>query len=159
VFILDIVKNSIRTLLLALIFICTAGPAFAQPVDSSLNANGQTIYTYRETYPEFRGSVSSYLQKVLKYPGQARQQGIEGRVVVKFRIDKKGNVDSVFVAESVHPSLDSEAIRVVKAMPKWKPARRVANDGTLGDRVTTYFTLPIGFKLSSENDDKMPPSD
>ena len=142
------------TSFLTVLLLCFAVCVFAQPVVSSKDANGRMVYTYRETYPEFRGSVKSYLQKNLKYPEEAKQLGVEGRVVLKFRINTKGRIDSISVKEPVHPSLDSEAVRVVKLMPRWQPARRVDADGIIGKAVNSYVVLPISFKLEEEDSER-----
>lgn len=102
------------------------------------------VYTFVEQMPEFPGGQSAllaYLQKNIRYPNDAREQGIQGKVFLSFVVDEAGRVKDVDVKKGVHPSLDKEALRVVKAMPLWKPGKHE------GKPVAVRFTLPISFKL------------
>lgn len=94
-----------------------------------------------EQMPEFSGNIKKYLSEHLQYPSAARQQGIEGRVTVRFIVDEKGNVQDVQVRKGIGGGCDEEATRVVQAMPKWKPGK------LNGKPVKTYFTLPITFLI------------
>ncbi|MNJ83864.1 Gram-negative bacterial tonB protein [compost metagenome] len=87
-------------------------------------------------------SVIKYLQKNLKYPQEAFERRIEGKVYLQFVISDKGEITTVKVKKSTgHDILDEEAIRAVKAMPNWKPA-------TIdGQKVNSTFSLPVSFKL------------
>ena len=68
----------------------------------------------------------------------------QGRVLVGFIVNKDGSIDEVKVMKSVHPALDEEAVRVIKAMPKWKPGKK-------GNKtVRVRYTLPMSFKLQAE---------
>ncbi len=92
--------------------------------------------------PEFEGDVAGYLQKHLNYPEQSRQNGEEGRSVVKFVVNEDGTIsNSEIVRSSGFPVLDNEALRVVSAMPHWKPGKQQ------GVPVKVYFNLPITFHL------------
>lgn len=99
-----------------------------------------------EHMPEFPGGTQAllrYLRSHIQYPEIARELGIEGRVVVQFVIHKDGSISSVEVVRGVAPVLDEEAIRVVQAMPPWKPGRQ-------RDRaVPVRYAIPINFRLSS----------
>ncbi len=94
--------------------------------------------------PEFPGGmpgIQEYLKISVRYPETARKANIEGRVEVKFFIDEHGAVTDVGIMKAVHPLLDEEAVRVVRAMPNWKP-------GTLHDKaVKVPLALPIVFEL------------
>ncbi|PWD98847.1 TonB family protein [Marinilabilia rubra] len=107
------------------------------------------VFFIVEDMAEFPGgdaALKKYLSEHLKYPKEAKEKGIEGRVYVLFIIDKEGNVTNVKIARGVSPSLDAEAIRVVKSMPKWKPGR------LRGKAVPVTFTVPVNFEL--DDDDK-----
>lgn len=90
---------------------------------------------------EFPGNVRSYLASKLNYPDQAREAGIEGRVVVRFIVDEQGNISGATVVRSVGGGCDEEALRVISSMPRWKPAK------LNGQVVKSYFSLPIKFTL------------
>jgi protein TonB len=94
-----------------------------------------------EQMPEFEGSLEAYLRKNLHYPDEARANGIEGRVGIQFVVNEDGSISSAEVFNRASALLDAEALRVVKAMPKWKPGRQE------GKAVKCYFTLPITFTL------------
>ena len=97
-----------------------------------------------ERLPEFPGGIVEFMKwltKNLRYPVPARQQKIEGKVVVSFIINKDGTVTAQKVIKSVSPELDCEALRVLRMMPKWKPGE------DHGKPCRTYFSIPINFKL------------
>ena len=77
----------------------------------------------------------------MKYPPIAAENGVQGRVIVQFVVEKDGSVTDVHVARSVDPSLDKEAVRVVKVMPKWIPGKQN------GSAVRVKYTVPVLFKL------------
>jgi len=100
------------------------------------------IFQVVEDMPQFPGgSVQKWLQKNVKYPMIAQENNIQGKVFVQFVIEKDGSVSDVKIARSVDPSLDKEAIRVIKAMPKWKPGKQ------RGKPVRVSYTVPINFQL------------
>lgn len=80
------------------------------------------IYDAVDTQAQFNGSVSGYIKKNMKYPAKAYMDGIKGTVIVSFVVEKTGEVSNVQVAKSAEPSLDREAVRLVKYMPLWSPA-------------------------------------
>ncbi len=82
-----------------------------------------------------------YLTDNINYPSDAAKEGIQGRVIVKFHIKKDGSPTKVKVLRGVFPSLDEEAVRVIKEMPKWVPAKK---DGKV---VQQYVVFPISFRL------------
>ena len=77
----------------------------------------------------------------IKYPTIAEENGIQGRVVCTFVVERDGSVTDVQVARSIDPTLDMEAVRVLKEMPKWKPGRHK------GENVRVKYTVPVTFKL------------
>ena len=103
------------------------------------------VFDKVEQMPSFPGgnaALMNYLSQNIKYPVIAEENGIQGRVVVQFVVGKDGHISDVRVAESVDPSVDKEAVRVVKNMPKWIPGKKN------GQSVTVRYTLPVTFRLS-----------
>lgn len=104
----------------------------------------QTIFQVVENQPEFPGGASAlmqYLSKNIKYPPVAAENGVQGRVIVQFVVNKDGSIVDAVVARSIDPALDKEALRVVNSMPKWKPGEQ------RGKKVRVRYTLPVTFKL------------
>lgn len=102
------------------------------------------IFEVVEQNPMFPGGEAAllkYLQKNLKYPAQAQDNGIQGRVMVQFVVNKDGSVVEPKIIRAVDPSLDKEAMRVVSAMPKWTPGKQ------RGKTVRVRYTLPVTFRL------------
>ena len=113
----------------------------------------EKVYDTLEVLPEFPGGVEGlmkYIGENLKYPADAIENKIEGRFVVQFVVNKIGEVTNVRTMNSLYPSCDEEAIRVVRAMPKWTPGKQD------GKAVNVYYTLPIVYKLPKDktNDDE-----
>lgn len=97
-----------------------------------------------EQKPEFPGGEAAmykWLGENIVYPSAASEEGVQGRVVVEFVVGKDGSITNVRVVRARHPALDKEALRVVKAMPKWIPGRNN------GQPVKVTYTLPVTFKL------------
>ena len=108
-----------------------------------VSQNNQKVYEHPEVMPEYPGGMSAmveFLSKNVKYPKDAAKQKVEGRVLVWFVVETDGSLTDVKVAKKVFPSLDAEAVRVVKTMPKWTPGKH--ND----QPVRVRFALPIVFK-------------
>ena len=99
------------------------------------------VFAVVEDMPNFPGNVQQWISKNIKYPMIAQENNIQGRVFVQFVIERDGSVTDVKVARSVDPSLDKEAIRVVKAMPKWTPGKQ------RNKPVRVSYTVPINFQL------------
>ena len=102
------------------------------------------IFTIVEEMPEFPGGMqklADYLAKNIKYPQMARESGIQGRVFVNFVVEPDGHVSNVNVMRSLGGGCDEEAMRVVKAMPKWKAGKQ------RGKPVRVSYILPVNFKL------------
>ncbi len=100
-------------------------------------------------YPGGESALYAFISKETKYPEEAREQGITGKVFVQFIVEKDGSVDSVWVKRSAHPLLDAEALRVVQLMDGWKPATQ--NDKPV--RVT--YMLPISFAMDQKELEKI----
>lgn len=130
---------------LLLILIC-AMPlvGFSQQLTEK-DPKNEDVFIAVEKMPEYPGgneAMMDYLSKNLKYPDDAAEKNIQGKVYVSFIVSKEGKVSDVEVIRGVNESLDNEAIRIVKAMPPWKV-------GMQGDKpVKVKFTLPIVFKLN-----------
>ena len=92
-------------------------------------------------YPGGEGGMTQYLQKNIKYPSSAQEQGVKGTVLVQFVVEKDGKVSDVTIVRSVAKSLDAEAKRVVAAMPTWAAGKQN------GKAVAVQYTLPIKFAL------------
>ena len=102
------------------------------------------VFDVVEVMPQFPGgqiAMLQYLMKNIKYPEQAMKEGIQGRVTVRFIVEKDGSISDVKPVLSVHPLLNKEAVRVVKSMPKWTPGKQN------GKPVRVRFNLPVMFKL------------
>lgn len=95
-----------------------------------------------EQMPSFPGGISAlmkFLEKNIHYPDN--KASVSGRVIVRFQINEDGSIDKVRIAKSLFPEFDEEAIRVVKAMPRWIPGK------LMGERVKVSYTLPITFRI------------
>lgn len=102
------------------------------------------IFDVVEQMPSFPGGATAlfdYLSENIKYPEDCEETCVQGRVIVTFVVEKDGSITEAKVVKSVYPSLDEEALRAVKGMPKWIPG--VQN----GERVRTKYTIPVTFKL------------
>ena len=106
--------------------------------------NGNDIFMAVEDMPEFPGGASAlleFLRSNVKYPRICQENGIQGRVLVAFVVDKDGTVLSPEVVKGVHPQLDQEALRIMSIMPKWKPGQQ------RGKPVRVKYTVPVNFRL------------
>lgn len=102
------------------------------------------VFDVVEQMPSFPGGPSAlmkYLSENVKYPVVAQENGVQGRVVVSFVVEKDGHITDVKVVRSVDPSLDKEAARVVKSMPNWIPGKQN------GSAVRVKYNVPVSFKL------------
>lgn len=105
--------------------------------------NGK-IYDVVEQMPSFPGGMSAlmqYLSSNIRYPQEAKDKGIQGRVICTFVVECDGSVSNIRVVKPVSPSLDKEAVRLLEYMPRWNPGR------LHGETVRTRYTLPISFRL------------
>lgn len=102
------------------------------------------IFEVVEQMPSFPGgdaALMQFLSKNIKYPVVAEENGIQGRVIATFVVERDGSITDVKVVKSVDPSLDKEAIRVLKSMPKWIPGKQN------GSAVRVKYTVPVTFRL------------
>ena len=105
----------------------------------------EVIFVVVESMPEFPGGAQAmykFLGENVKYPVIAQENGIQGRVICQFTVNKDGSlVDIEVVRSGGDPSLDKEAVRVIKSMPKWNPGKQ------RGKPVRVKYTIPVNFKL------------
>ena len=102
------------------------------------------VFDVVEEMPSFPGgqaALMSFLSSNIKYPVVAQENGVQGRVIVGFVVERDGSITDVKVMRSVDPSLDREAQRVVRAMPRWKPGKQN------GSAVRVKYTVPVVFRL------------
>ena len=102
------------------------------------------VFMVVDQMPEFPGgdkALRQYLDQNIQYPTNAIEKNIQGKVSVGFIVEKDGSIDSVKVLLSVYPSLDTEAIRIVKAMPKWESGK------LHGKPVRVQYAIPVTFCL------------
>lgn len=130
------------TVLLSLSSVYVQAKGATSPI--FLEQSKDRIYDVVEVMPKYKNGMSdlmAYLCENVKYPEEAIKKKIQGTVTIKLIIEKDGSVSNVKVAQAVHPLLDAEAKRVVKAMGKWTP-------GTMkGKPVRVSYHLPIRFLL------------
>jgi len=111
------------------------------------DTSDRTVHTVVEQMPEFPGGTAEllkYLSQNIKYPPAAAENGISGRVMLKFVINRNGEVGQITVISGVDPLLDREAVRVVQSMPKWIPGKQN------GKSVNVFYTVPVVFRLLNQ---------
>lgn len=103
-----------------------------------------TICTETGIQPSFPGGTKAmwdYISKNFRYPKECLEKGIQGKVYVNFIVDTEGRIHNVEVVRSAHEMLDAEAVRLIKGMPAWIPAKQN------GKNVNSKFMLPVFFKI------------
>jgi len=113
-------------------------------IDEKPKEEETKVFDVVEQMPEFPGGQAALLKWIsdnIKYPTIAEENGIQGRVVCTFVVERDGSVTDVQVARSIDPSLDKEAVRVLKKMPKWIPGKQN------GSAVRVKYTVPVTFRL------------
>ena len=107
----------------------------------------EEIFVAVEQQAEFPGgqaALMKWLSQNVRYPETAQQNDVQGRVIVKFVVEKDGSIGAATILKGVDKDLDREALRVVKKMPRWQPGK---NNGVA---VRSYFNLPVVFKLQNQ---------
>ena len=110
--------------------------------EAKVDENG--IHQVCEEMPEFPGGMRecmNWLSKNVNYPATAQEKGIQGRVIIQFVVERDGSITEPKVVRGVDPDLDKEALRVVSAMPNWKPGKHK------GEAVRVKYTLPVMYRL------------
>ena len=118
-------------------------PVSPQVVET-LPVQGNDVLSVVEQMPEFPGGQTELLRWIsehIHYPIYAEKNGIQGRVICTFVVERDGSVTDIQVARSIDPSLDAEAVRVLSQMPNWNPGKQN------GSPVRVKYTVPITFKL------------
>jgi len=130
--------------------ICRDNPA---PEKSPIEKEEEVAFVTVEEMPEFPGgqqALFKFLSENVKYPAEAYANGIQGRVICQFVVNKDGSIVDVKVVRSGgDPSLDKEAVRVIQSMPKWKPGKQ------RGKYVRVKYTVPVNFKIPTTDGAKM----
>lgn len=120
-------------------------PVKSEPLNIPQPVNSNRVYDVVEQMPSFPGGNSglmTYLNQNIRYPAEAQETCAQGRVVVSFVVGKDGHISDVTVVRSVDPSLDKEAVRVIRNMPRWTPGKQG------GEPVRVRFTVPVSFRLN-----------
>ena len=124
------------------------GGKFVETNDYVITVPGKNdIFQVVEVQPKFPGGMEAlikYIKDNVRYPAICKEQKIQGRVIVQFVVNPDSTISDVQVIKPVNPHLDKEAVRVVKAMPKWEPGKQ------RGEAVKVRFTLPVTFRLPKE---------
>ena len=118
-----------------------------EPVPVKEEKKEEEIFVAVEQPAEFPGgqaALMKWLSQNIRYPEAAQQNDIQGRVIVKFVVEKDGSIGQASIVKGVDKDLDREALRVVKKMPKWQPGK---NNGVA---VRSYFNLPVTFRLQNQ---------
>ena len=122
----------------------SADIADLQNVITQSSEEKEEPYTMVEQMPQFPGGpteLMKYISTNLHYPANAQENGIQGRVILRFVVSAEGNVEDVTVLRSLDPYCDKEAVRVIQSLPKWIPGKHN------GRNVPVYYTCPIVFRL------------
>lgn len=120
-------------------------PVRSEPLYKPQPVNRNSVYDVVEQMPSFPGGISglrTYLSQNTRYPAEAQETCVQGRVVVSFVVEKDGHISDVTVLRSVDPSLDKEAVRVIRNMPRWSPGKQG------GEPVRVRYTVPVSFRLN-----------
>ena len=117
-------------------------------IEAQENPDKNGIYSIVEEMPEYPGgeeALKNEIAEKIKYPEEARKNGIQGKVFVTFVVDEQGAVSNVKIARGAEPSLDKEALRVINTLKTWKPGKEK------GKAVKVAFTVPINFALGDNS--------
>ncbi|MBE2289843.1 MAG: energy transducer TonB [Chitinophagaceae bacterium] len=119
-------------------------PALLLSLSAAAQSDPQKAFDHAAEFPGGLQGLQDYLRISMRYPEKAKNDKAEGRVQVRFDVNENGSVGAIKVMNPIHPSLDSEAVRVVKGMPNWKPA-------TLDNKnVKVSMVLPVVFALDDK---------
>lgn len=137
-----------KTLVCIVLCVLCCMHSVAQNEVKELRDDNSTVYLQPDKLPVFPSGMEglmAFLRENVRYPDLAHKQGVQGRVIVQFVVNRDGSISDAKVIKSVHEYLDKEALRVVNAMPYWKPGVKD------GEKVRVQFTLPITFRLQKDN--------
>ena len=116
--------------------------------DASQTDNSK-VYTVVEKMPQFLGgeeALTQYINRNVKYPADAFQKGIQGKLIVRFTVNESGKIGNVEIIRALCPSIDAEGIRVIKSLPDFTPGEQN------GKKVAVWYTMPIIFRLDDGHD-------
>ncbi|RYZ93439.1 MAG: energy transducer TonB, partial [Sphingobacteriaceae bacterium] len=119
-------------------------------ISGAFTGPDKKTYTYNtsEQIPEFPGGLAAmgkFLGSNLRYPARARENKVQGRVLITFIVHSDGTLMDIHVKRGVDPELDNEALRVVKKFPRWKPGIQNSRP------VRIQYTIPVAFNLAIDN--------
>lgn len=123
----------------------SSGPVMTGPAVVGEMSDEEEIFQVVEEMPEFPGGMEAllqYLGRNIKYPTIAQEQGIQGKSIISFVVNKDGSIVDPKVEKSLDSSCDKEAMRVISTMPKWKPGKQ------RGKPVRVKYTVPVSFRLT-----------
>jgi TonB family protein len=106
------------------------------------------VFVVVEEMPQYPGgdtALMNFIFKNVQYPKDAREKGIQGRVIIRFAVNYLGGIEQVGVIRGVDPLLDAEAIRVIKMLPEWKPGKQG------GKPVNVWYSIPVSFALKGDD--------
>lgn len=116
---------------------------------SAMSQEEEKILNFSEEMPDYPGGYSEmmkFLQENLKYPSEAVEKNIQGKVYVGFVVEKDGSITDVRINRGINKLLDDEAMRVVKLMPKWKPGKNK------GQPVRVSYSIPVNYVMTPKKD-------
>jgi len=120
-------------------------------VKAQENKSKDGVYTEVEEMPEYPGGINALMSEIasgIKYPDEAKKNGIQGKVFVSFVVDEQGKVTNAKIERGVNPALDAESLRVVNGLKTWKPGKEK------GEAVKVAYTIPINYTLDGNPDKK-----
>jgi protein TonB len=118
-------------------------PPPPQPKEEAVTEEIFVVVEEQPEYPGGNAAMMQFLSDNIRYPVIAQENGIQGRVICNFVVERDGSITDVQVVRGVDPSLDREAVRVIQQMPRWKPGKQ------RGQAVRVRFTLPVVFRLQN----------
>ena len=134
----------LQTGLVSLFLIFSTHTAISQ-IQNKQNVQDSTednqVHFLVQEMPVFPGNLNTWIYNNIRYPEAAKEKKLEGKVYVRFIIEKDGSISNVKIIRGVSPELDNEAKTVIASMPKWEPGMQK------GQAVPVKYTLPITFRL------------
>lgn len=139
-------KNTLSVIALTLLIVISAIAQDDKLIANNAKKETKEVKLREMVLPTFQGgqeAMSAFIQEEISYPELAFRQRVEGVVLVNFRISKEGKIMNPYIAQSIHPELDKEALRLIQEMPKWSPALQN------GEPREVAYQLPIRFELKN----------
>ena len=119
----------------------TSGDVYAKKDEQIVNSEVYSIVDKMPEYPYGERGLAEFIAHQIRYPKEARQEGVEGRILCSFIVAADGAISNIEIVNGVHPQLDREAMRVLSLMSKWNPGERN------GEKVNVKCLLPIDFTI------------